>query len=102
MTQFAPNPVAAVPSLHSAYPTLVALFIWKLYGRKWGLISFLYPLSVWVGVIYMGEHYLFDVLSGITYAVVSFLVVEALMNRRQRNRKRNAAATRRPAVPVTA
>lgn len=82
--KFAPNPVAAVPSLHSAYPTLVALFIWKLYGRKWGLISFIYPLSVWVGVVYMGEHYLFDVIAGATYAVVSFVVVEWLMNRRSR------------------
>lgn len=29
-----PNPVAAVPSLHSAYPTLFALFLNRMYGLK--------------------------------------------------------------------
>jgi PAP2 superfamily len=96
--KFTPNPVAAVPSLHSAYPMLVALFVWKLYGRKWGLISFLYPLSVWLGVVYMGEHYLFDVVGGVTYAIVSFVVVDWLMDRRRRRQ----ADHRRPAIVVPA
>jgi membrane-associated phospholipid phosphatase len=78
---------------------MVALFIWKLYGRKWGLISLIYPISMWIGVVYMGEHYLFDVICGITYAVVSYLVVERLMDRRQRRQRHSS---RRPAIVVPA
>lgn len=75
--KFSPNLVAAVPSLHAAYPTLVALFIWQLYGKKWGLLTLLYACSVWVGVVYMGEHYVFDVILGIIYAIGAFLAVRA-------------------------
>lgn len=74
--KFAPNPVAAVPSLHAAYPFLIVLYVWKLYGWKWGLPAMLYPLSIWFGVVYLGEHYVFDVLLGILYAAVAFIAVE--------------------------
>ncbi|HUC20001.1 MAG TPA: phosphatase PAP2 family protein [Candidatus Polarisedimenticolaceae bacterium] len=77
--QLSPNLVAAVPSLHAAYPTLVMLFIGKLFGWRWGVVSLLYPLSVWVGIVYMGEHYVFDVIAGIVYAVTAFLVVPQLI-----------------------
>lgn len=73
--KFSPNAVAAVPSLHSAYPMMVVLFLWKLYGWKVGLPSLLYPLSIWVGVVYMGEHYVFDVIAGIIYAVLAYVLV---------------------------
>lgn len=64
----APNPVAAVPSLHAGVSTLFSLFVFKLYGRRWGLVSLLYPVLIYVGVIYEGEHYAFDVIAGIAYA----------------------------------
>jgi voltage-gated potassium channel Kch len=79
--KFSPNEVAAVPSLHAAYPTLVTLFIWELFGRKWGTLALIYPISVWVGVVYMGEHYVFDVTLGIIYAVVAFFGVKLLWRR---------------------
>jgi len=68
----AANPVAAVPSLHSACATLLAIFIFKLYGRRWGLVSLIYPALIYVGVIYEGEHYAFDVIAGIIYAVGAY------------------------------
>jgi membrane-associated phospholipid phosphatase len=71
-----PNPVAAVPSLHAAYPTLDLLFVWRLFGWRFGLPFAVYPLSVWVGVVYMGEHYVVDVLLGILYAVVIFFAYQ--------------------------
>jgi membrane-associated phospholipid phosphatase len=66
-----PNPVAAVPSLHSAYPLLFVLFLAKAFGpRAWLFI--IYPVSMWIGVVYLGEHYIFDVIAGALYAVVAF------------------------------
>ncbi|MDO8638928.1 MAG: phosphatase PAP2 family protein, partial [Candidatus Daviesbacteria bacterium] len=51
-----PNPVAAVPSLHGAYPFLVLLFC--LYIFKWKSLLFLpYVIGVWASVTYLGEHY---------------------------------------------
>jgi hypothetical protein len=98
--KFAPNPVAAVPSLHAAYPTMVTLFIWRLYGWKWGLVALFYAASVWVGVIYMGEHYLFDVCLGITYAVMAFVAVSLAMRRWRVRHRRPVLATPGLAAPV--
>lgn len=69
----AANPVAAVPSLHSACSTLFAIFIFKLYGKRWGALSMIYPTLIYIGVIYEGEHYFFDVVTGIIYAVAAYL-----------------------------
>lgn len=70
-----PNSVAAVPSLHAACATLLSLFIFKIYGRRWGLVSLIYPILLYVGVIYEGEHYAFDVISGIFYALAIYKLV---------------------------
>ncbi len=67
-----PNLVAAVPSLHSAYPLLFTQFVWLIFGfkRTWWVIF--YPISMWIGVVYMGEHYVMDVVLGIIYAVAAY------------------------------
>lgn len=68
------NPVAAVPSLHSAYPLLVSLFVIKIAGFKRGGVVLLYPITMWIGVVYMGEHYIIDVILGALYAIIFFLL----------------------------
>lgn len=70
--QLSPNLVAAVPSLHSAYPFLFALIIRKIWGNTWFYVSMLYPITIWFAVVYLGEHYVFDVLAGIAYAALSY------------------------------
>jgi len=77
--RIAPNPVAAVPSLHAGCATLLSIFIFKLYGKKWGALSLLYPISIYFGVVYEGEHYAFDVILGIAYAVAAYLLTPYLM-----------------------
>ncbi len=72
--QFSPNLVAAVPSLHSAYPVLTVLFLGKLFGWRRVWWAWLYPLSMWVGVVYLGEHYVVDALLGGLYAVVAYAI----------------------------
>ncbi len=61
------NPVAAVPSLHSAYPLLFSLFVIMAFGKKY-LWVLIYPVSMWIGVVYLGEHYVIDVALGALYA----------------------------------
>ncbi len=70
-----PNPVAAVPSLHAAYPLLVTLFISRLHKRWLTAFFVFYTLSIWFGVVYMGEHYVFDVVLGALYSVIAFAAV---------------------------
>jgi membrane-associated phospholipid phosphatase len=74
-----PNPVAAVPSLHSACGVLFSLFVFKIYGRRWGYVSLLYPVLLIFGVIYEGEHYAFDVILGASYAVAAFIFIPKTM-----------------------
>ena len=69
--QMNPNPVAAFPSLHSAYPWLAFLFLVRHF-RWWALPVVLYPVSVWIMLVYSGEHYVVDVIGGVTYASVSY------------------------------
>jgi membrane-associated phospholipid phosphatase len=81
---FAPNPVAAVPSLHAAYSTLFALFVFKLFGKKWGLVSLIYPALIFFGVVYMGEHYVFDLVTGCALAFAAFYAAPYVLRPVQR------------------
>ncbi len=74
-----PNPVAAIPSLHAGCATLFSIIIFKIYGRRWGALSLIYPASIYFGVIYLGEHYAFDVILGIVYGIAAYLLTPYLM-----------------------
>ena len=67
------NPVAAIPSLHAAYPVLLMLFFWRGAGR-WRWLLALYPLAMAFALVYTGEHYVFDIFLGWLYAVVVYFV----------------------------
>ncbi len=69
-----PNPIAAMPSLHAAYPTLVLLSL-RNYSKKLFWYFLPYPLLVWFSIVYLGEHYVIDVIAGVAYAVAAFLLV---------------------------
>jgi hypothetical protein len=76
--KISPNPVAAVPSLHAAYATLFALFTFRLFGKKWGLLSLVYPLMIYVGTVYQGEHYAIDEILGALYAIIFYVLIDKL------------------------
>lgn len=65
---------AAMPSLHAAFPLMVFFFLFK-WSKKAGILFIPYVLGVWFSVIYLGEHYFIDVVMGIVYSVVIFLVL---------------------------
>jgi PAP2 superfamily len=69
--QLNPNAVAAIPSLHAAYPSLVLLFALRFFGRR-GIAVGLYVAAVWLAVVYLGEHYAIDVMLGAIYAGAAF------------------------------
>jgi membrane-associated phospholipid phosphatase len=73
-----PNLYAAFPSMHSALPFLIALFSIKLWKKK-GLLVLIFPIGVWFSAVYLGEHYVVDVLGGIAYSAVAFVAVEKLL-----------------------
>ena len=67
--QASSNLVAAVPSLHTAFVTLVALFLWGRVRRRWlRPLLLLYPLLMGLTLMATGEHWFFDVFLGWIYA----------------------------------
>ncbi|MDX6627439.1 MAG: hypothetical protein QOE56_2428 [Solirubrobacterales bacterium] len=63
------NLVAAVPSLHSAFCMLVALFLWpRVPRRSLRPLLLLYPIAMGLTLMATGEHYFFDVALGWLYA----------------------------------
>jgi membrane-associated phospholipid phosphatase len=73
-----PNKFAAFPSLHSALPWLIALFALKI-GKVKALPILIFPFGVWFSAVYLGEHYIVDVLGGVAYATVAFILAEKLI-----------------------
>lgn len=82
------NPVAALPSLHAAWATLLVILVYKLYGRRWAAMASIYPLLIYVGTVYEGEHYVFDVLAGIVYAVVGYRLTPVIITAIRQARKK--------------
>jgi PAP2 superfamily len=74
------DPVAAMPSLHSAYPMLLVLFFWKS-ARRWRWLLALYPIAMALTLVYTGEHFVIDVLLGWLYAVTVFVAGNRLFDR---------------------
>ena len=72
-----PNEYAAMPSLHAAFPLLGALFALRLWGaRAWPTL--LYTAGVWLSIVYLGEHYVVDIIGGVIFALGAFFGEEAL------------------------
>ena len=77
---FSPNEVAAIPSLHAAVPLLIALIsvdVWRWRGL---------PVAVYAGLgslsfMYLGEHYLVDIILGWLYAVFAFVFLWVILPR---------------------
>ena len=70
---FDTNPIAAMPSLHAAFPSLLAMI--ALYHFRWrGWLVPVYAGLVYLAITALGEHYLVDVLAGIALAAACFWV----------------------------
>jgi len=77
---FGSNPVAAFPSLHAAYPWLVSLYAIKIKRIK-ALPILVLPIGVWFSAVYLGEHYVIDLIGGVAYSTCAFFLAEKLVSR---------------------
>ena len=92
------NEVAAIPSLHTAYPVMILLFFWPTGTARVRALCLAYALAMSLTLVYTAEHYVFDVLCGWAYAGGVYLVVGRLSvavraRRRQRGRPVPVRAT---------
>jgi hypothetical protein len=68
------NPIAAMPSLHAALPTLCTLIGLQLFGwHSWPMV--VYTFMIYLAVTFLGEHYLVDVLAGGLLATAVYVAV---------------------------
>jgi membrane-associated phospholipid phosphatase len=77
------NVVAAIPSLHAAFPMVLFLFFWSS-GWPVRILLGSYVLAMGVAVVYSGEHYVFDVFAGWAFAAGTAAAVEAAAYARRR------------------
>lgn len=70
------NPVAAIPSLHAAFPCLMYLFSLKVWGRR-ALPLLVYPLFICWAIVYSGHHYFVDAIVGVAYASAAYYALSA-------------------------
>jgi len=68
------NPVAAMPSLHAAYPIFIAMVAIYVWGKR-GIPVIILPLGVVFSTVYLGHHYLIDAMAGAAYALIVFCTV---------------------------
>mgnify|MGYP001161987658 FL=1 len=77
-----PNPVAAMPSLHTAYPVYIALVAIATWGKR-GLPVICLPLGVAFSTFYLGHHWVIDALVGAGYAAFFFGTVYLYLRRNE-------------------
>lgn len=63
-----PNPIAAMPSLHTAITVLVAFVAWRV-NRWLGIIAAAYAFIMGLSLVYMGEHFVIDVIAGLALTI---------------------------------
>jgi membrane-associated phospholipid phosphatase len=74
------NLYAAFPSLHAGFPVIAAAAAWSQ-NRKVGALLWVWALIVWVAVVYLGEHYVADVIGGVVYAALAIAIVRGFTAR---------------------
>ena len=75
------NNIAAMPSLHAAYPMLLLLFFWKRPRPAVRAILIAYVLAMAFTLVYTGEHFVLDEVVGWSYAIITFVVGGRLFDR---------------------
>jgi len=86
------NNIAAMPSLHAAYPVLILLFFWRAARRPVRVLLVCYSLAMDFTLVYTGEHFVADEVAGWTCAAVVFFAGSCLLNRLAAGRERDKGA----------
>jgi hypothetical protein len=86
------NNVAAMPSLHAAYPMFILLFFWRRARRPVRVLLVCYVLAMAFTLVYTGEHFVTDELAGWTCAIAVYFIGSRLRGRRLARRQARAEA----------
>lgn len=70
-----PNDVAAMPSLHTAIPAVIAMIAWSRTRRTVAVAAWVYLAAMAFSLVYLGEHYVVDILAGIAAAGLVTLLI---------------------------
>ncbi len=62
------NPLAALPSLHVALPAAIAMWLWQVHMNRWAVVITVFAALTAFEVVYLGEHYVVDVVAGLMLA----------------------------------
>lgn len=87
------NTVAAMPSLHAAYPMMLLLFFWGAGPRVRAGLA-LYVLAMAYALVYSGEHFVSDILAGWAMAGAAYGIVALAPAASRRVGAREALARR--------
>jgi membrane-associated phospholipid phosphatase len=96
------NNIAAMPSLHAAYPMLLLLFFWKRARPAVRAILVSYVLAMAFTLVYTGEHFVLDEVVGWSYAIITFVVGGRLFDRWVEWRKTKRKQKQTSAEPTSA
>lgn len=73
-----PNAVAAMPSIHMA--VTFAMYLWaRRPFPRFGALLLVYSLAMAAALVYLGEHYVADVLAGAGCALLAWLATQRLV-----------------------
>jgi len=70
-----PNPAAAMPSVHTAVTASLALVLARLHPLL-GALGGLYLLAMGASLVYLGEHYVLDLLAGILCSLAALRLAD--------------------------
>jgi hypothetical protein len=72
------NDIAAIPSLHAAYPVMLAVFFWQSSRGIVRAVLVLYAVAMALTLIYTAEHYVLDIVLGWLYVAATAWVMSRL------------------------
>jgi len=71
----------AVPSMHAGFTMLGWIYSFYV-GKKFATVVGFYTVSMWFAALYLQHHYMIDLVVGIIYAFVAWMLVEKVMWKR--------------------
>ena len=74
------NVFGAMPSLHVAYPTIAACYLWNR-GRALRIFGIAFAALVAFSAIYLVHHYVLDVVAGLLVGLGTYMAVQRLARR---------------------
>lgn len=96
---WAGNDIAAMPSLHAGVAFLIAMYAIQRFRSPYRGLLLLYPLAMSLALVYLGEHYVADVMAG---AACAGAVLVACSWWERRRTDDEAPVPTRTEVPVPA